>query len=82
MAAENVDGGLGFVATLDIKDFNVSADTMERKIRNVSDTVVSESAQMDDAIHSFAKNASSYIINMLVAGGMMGLVKSIVQTRG
>lgn len=80
--SEVVDGGLGFVATLDIKDFNVSADTMERRIRSFADTTVDESARMDQAISNFAKNGASMIIGTLVGGGMMGLVNSIVQTRG
>ena len=30
---ENIGGGLGFGATLDIDDFNVSAQAMERRIK-------------------------------------------------
>ena len=30
---ENIGGGLGFRATLDIDDFNVSAQAMERRIK-------------------------------------------------
>lgn len=80
--SEYVDGGLGFVSTLDIKDFNVSAEAMEAKIKNVSGSIVSETGQMDQAFLNFAKNASGYITTTLVGGGMMGLVNSIIQTRG
>ena len=80
--SENIDGGLGFVATLDIKDFNVSSDAMERKIRNVSDVTIDESARMEQAIVNFAQNVARMIIGTLVGGGMMGLVNSIIQTRG
>lgn len=42
---ENLNGALGFKATLDIDDFNVSAQAMERHIRQVSTTTVSEAAR-------------------------------------
>lgn len=80
--SENIDGGLGFVATLDIKDFNVSAEAMERRIRRFSDATVDESARMEQSIVNFAQNGARYIIGTLVGGGMMGLANSIVQTRG
>lgn len=35
---ENKDGSLAFKATLDIDDFNVSAEAMERHIKKVSST--------------------------------------------
>lgn len=80
--SENIGGGLAFQATLDIDDFKVSADAMERRIRNVSTTAVQESEKMEQSIAAFAQNGARYIIGTLVGGGMMGLVNSIVQTRG
>ncbi|MGL4227788.1 MAG: tape measure protein [Tannerellaceae bacterium] len=80
--SENIDGGLGFVATLDLKDFNVSAEAMERRIRKTSNITIDESAKMENSIQQFAQNGARYIIGTLVGGGMMSLVNSIVQTRG
>ena len=40
---DNINGALAFKATLDINDFNVSAQAMERSIKQVSSTAVSES---------------------------------------
>ena len=36
---ENIGGALGFAATLDIDDFNVSAEAMDRHIRQVSTNI-------------------------------------------
>ena len=80
--SENIDGGLGFRATLDVDDFNVSADAMEAKIKDVSGTTVTETGEMDQAFMNFATNAARYITATLIGGGMMGLVNSIIQTRG
>lgn len=80
--SENIGGGLAFEASLDLDKFNVSAEAMERRIRNVSNSAVVESERMDKAISDFAQNGARYIIGTLVGGGMMGLVNSIVQTRG
>ena len=66
---ENLNGALGFKATLDIDDFNVSTQAMERHIRQVSSTTVSESAQMDQSILSFAQNGAKYIVTYLVGQG-------------
>nr|WP_315075487.1 tape measure protein [uncultured Porphyromonas sp.] len=79
---ENLNGALGFKATLDIDDFNVSTQAMEKHIRQVSSTTVSESAQMDQSILSFAQNGARYIVTYLVGQGMGSLLQSIVQTRG
>lgn len=79
---DNINGALAFKATLDINDFNVSAQAMERHIRQVSNTAISESSKMDDSILSFAQNGAKYIISYLVGQGMGSLVQSIVQTRG
>ena len=37
---ENIGGGLGFAATLDIDDFNVSAEAMDRHFRQVSTNIL------------------------------------------
>ena len=79
---ENLNGALGFKATLDIDDFNVSAQAMERHIRQVSTTTVSEAAQMDQSIQQFAQSGARYIVSYLVGQGMSSLLQSIVQTRG
>lgn len=79
---DNINGALAFKATLDIDNFNISAQAMERNIRNVSSTAVAESAKMDDSIQSFAQNGARYIVSYLVGQGMGTLLQSIVQTRG
>lgn len=79
---DNINGALGFRATLDIDDFNVSAQAMERRIRDVSNTAVSESAAMESSIQSFAQNGARYIVSYLVGQGMSSLLQSIVNTRG
>lgn len=80
--SENIDGALAFKATLDINDFNVSSEAMERRIISVSDTAIQESARMEQSILNFAQNGARYIVSYLVGNGMMSLVNSIVQTRG
>ena len=47
---DNINGALAFKATLDINDFNVSAQAMERSINQVSSTAVSESSVMDNTL--------------------------------
>lgn len=79
---ENLNGALGFKATLDIDDFNVSAQAMERHIKQVSSTTIAESAQMDQSLLAFAQNGARYIVTYLVGQGMGSLLQSIVQTRG
>lgn len=78
----SVDGALTFKATLDIDQFNVSAQAMERNIRRVSDTAVSESAEMEQSILNFAQNGARYIVSYLVGQGMGSLLQSIVSVRG
>jgi len=78
----NIDGDLYFRAGLDIDDFNVSADAMNARIKNISGSTVSKTVEMDQAFMNFARNAAGYITTTLVGGGMMGLVNSIIQTRG
>ncbi len=79
---DNINGALAFKATLDINDFNVSAQAMERNIRNVTSTAISESDKMDDSIQNFAQNGARYIVSYLVGQGMGALLQSIIQTRG
>lgn len=79
---ENLDGGLGFRATLNIDDFTVSAQAMERQIKNFSNTAVSEVGDVEDAIRRMSEKAGQYISYYLVGQGMRNLVNSIIQTRG
>lgn len=79
---DNLDGSLAFKATLDINDFNVSAQAMEQQIRKVSTTAMTEAENMDESILSFARNGAQYIVSYLVGQGMYSLMQSIVQTRG
>ena len=79
---KNIDGALGFEATLDIDDFNVSAQAMERHIRQISTNVQAESADMEQSLMEFAQKGAMYIQTYLVGQGMMNLLNSIVQVRG
>lgn len=79
---ENIGGALGFRATLNIDDFNVSAQSMERQIRNFSNTAISEVGEVEDSFRKMAESAGRYISYYLVGQGMHGLVNSIIQTRG
>ena len=79
---ENIDGALAFQATLDIDDFNVSADAMERHIRKASSGIQSEAEAMEKSILDFAQKGAMYIQAYLVGQGMTGLMQSIVQVRG
>lgn len=79
---ENLGGALGFRATLNIDDFNVSAQSMERQIRNFSSTANSEVLGVEDSFKRMAESAGRYISYYLVGQGMHSLVNSIIQTRG
>ncbi len=79
---ENIGGGLGFRATLDIDDFNVSAHAMERRIKDFSNTAVDEVGSVEDSFKQMAENAGRYISYYLVGQGMQSLLSSIVTTRG
>lgn len=79
---KNIDGSLGFEATLDIDDFNVSAQAMERHIQQVSTHVQAESEQMEQSLMEFAQKGAMYIQTYLVGQGMTSLLSSIVQVRG
>lgn len=79
---ENLNGSLAYIATLDINDFNVSADAMERHIRQVSITTQIEAEAMEQSMLDFAQKGAMYIQAYLVGQGMTGLLNSIVQVRG
>lgn len=79
---KNIDGALGFVATLDIDDFKVSSESMAQYIKKASNTAVAEANRMEQSFLTFAQNGAKYIVSYLVGQGMMSLVQSIVQVRG
>lgn len=79
---ENIGGGLGFKATLDIDDFNVSAATMERHIKDFSNTAAQEAAAVEDSFQQMAEKAGQYVSYYLIGQGMNNLVSSIVSVRG
>lgn len=79
---ENINGALAFQATLDINDFNVSADAMERHIRQVSTSTQVEAESMEQSLLDFAQKGAMYIQAYLVGQGMANLLNSIVQVRG
>jgi tape measure domain-containing protein len=79
---DNINGGLAFAATLDIKDFNVSADAMNARVKQLSDTTAAKAAEMDQSLLTFAKNGAAYITSYLVGQGMTNFLTSIVQVRG
>lgn len=79
---ENIGGGLGFRATLDIDDFNVSAQAMERRIKDFSNKAVEEANVIEEAYERMAKRAGELISYYLVGQGMQSLLTSIIQTRG
>lgn len=79
---DNINGGLAFAATLDIKDFNVSADAMNARVKQLSDTTAAKAAEMDQSLLTFAKNGAAYITSYLIGQGMTNLLTSIVQVRG
>lgn len=80
--SENRNGGLAFKATLDIDDFNASAEAMERRIRSTATNVGYESERMDQSILDFARNGAKYIVTYLIANGLSKVASSIVQVRG
>jgi len=79
---ENINGALAFEATLNIDDFNVSSQAMERSIKHVSDTTIAESQAMDESLLQFAQRGAMYIQSYLVGQGMVSLINSIIQVRG
>lgn len=79
---ENIGGGLAFKATLDIDDFNVSAQAMERHVKDFSNTAAQEAAEVEDSFQQMAQRAGQYITYYLVGQGMNNLVSSIVSVRG
>lgn len=74
---ENLNGALAFKGTLDIDDFNVSAQAMERRIQQVSATAEAESAQMETA---FGRVASAFA-GILGIGAAKSFVSQMIQVR-
>lgn len=79
---ENIDGSLGFKTTLDINDFNVSAEAIERHIKRTASSVENEAEDMEQSILKFVQNGAKYIVSYLVGQGMGSLLQSIVSVRG
>lgn len=79
---ENINGALGFAATLDIDQFNVSAQAMEQSIRNSMSGATDEVGKLEARIMDMARTAAGYITSYLTAQGMYGLMQSIIATRG
>lgn len=79
---EYIGGGLGFKATLDIDDFNVSAQAMERQIKDFSNSAAQEAAAVEESFQQMAQKAGQYISYYLIGQGMNNLVSSIVSVRG
>ena len=63
---ENINGALAFHASLDINEYNVSADAMEQHIRRVSTNVQSEAADMEQSLMDFAQKGAMYIQAYLI----------------
>lgn len=74
---ENLNGALAFKGTLDIDDFNVSAQAMERRIQQVSATAEAESAQMETA---FGRVATAFA-GILGIGASKSFVSQMIQVR-
>ena len=79
---ENLNGALGFKATLDIDNFSVSAQAMENQIRHVSSTTQAEAADMENTLLQFAQRGATYLTTFLVGQGFAGVLQSIATTRG
>ncbi len=79
---DNINGALGFAASLDINDFDVSADAMERHFKRVSTSVQDEAADMEQSLLDFARRGAAYISAYLVSQGLGSVLKGIVQVRG
>lgn len=74
---DNLNGALGFQATLDIDDFNVSAQAMERRIQQVSATAQSESAEMEGM---FGKAAQAFA-GIVGIGAAKSFVSQMISVR-
>lgn len=79
---ENLGGSLGFKATLDIDDFSVSAQAMEKQIRHSSSVAQAETAEMENSLLQFAQRGAAYLTTFLVGQGFAGVLQSIATTRG
>lgn len=74
---ENIGGALGFQATLDIDDFNVSAQAMERRIQQVTATARAEGAEME-GVFGRAAQAFAGIVGI---GAAKSFVQQMIQVR-
>lgn len=79
---DNLNGALGFAATLDIDQFDVSAQAMERSIRNSMNGATDEVGRLETRIMDMARTCAGYITSYLTAQGMYGLMQSVIATRG
>ena len=74
---ENLNGALGFQATLDIDDFNVSAQAMERRIQQVSSTAVQEGMQMETMFN----RAATAFAGIVGIGAAKSFVQQMINVR-
>lgn len=74
---DNVNGALAFNATLNINDFNVSAQAMERRIQQVGATAAAQSAEMETM---FGKAAAAFA-GIVGVGAAKGFVQQMIQVR-
>ena len=74
---ENVDGALGFRASIDIKDFEVSAEAMENHIKHVSNTAINEGENMQSAFDNVAKA----FVGMVGINAAKNFVQQVVNVR-
>lgn len=74
---ENLNGALAFKGTLDIDDFEVSAQAMEKRIQQVTATATSESAEMETA---FGRVAQAFA-GIVGIGAAKSFVQQMIQVR-
>ena len=70
-------GALAFKGTLDIDDFNVNSQTMERRIREVSTVARQESVEMETMFN----RAAQAFAGIVGIGAAKGFVKQMIQVR-
>lgn len=79
---QDIDGGLGFKAGIDLDDFNVSADAMKSKFKDVSSSITEDTEGIDQSLMDMARNGARYITGILIGQGLYGLAQSIISVRG
>lgn len=57
---ENIGGALAFKATLDIDDFKVSSEAMNRYIKNASNNAIVEADRMEQSFLTLRKRGKVY----------------------